>query len=282
MAPYIARGYTMKKDKNKEIEIRNRTVVKSNDLIQKSRFSLSLLQQKIVLYLISHITPRDKEFTLYEFSIIEFCRVCGIDSDNGKNYAMLKAAIKGIADKSMWIELEDGEETLVRWIEKPYINKRSGLIKIRLDEDLKPYLLQLKANFTQYELLWTLHFKSKYTIRLYELIKSIHYKDLEPYSTVYTLNSLRRLLDAERYTDYKHFRERVLDVAVKEINQYSDKIVEYKPIKEGKAVTQIEITVTSKDTLKTLKIRSDIEHEYNLNQMTLWDLLEDRGIVSYE
>ena len=272
----------MPRDKNKEIEIRNRTVVKSNDLIQKSRFSLSLLQQKIVLYLISHITPRDKEFTLYEFSIIEFCRVCGLDIENGNNYIMLKAAIKGVADKSMWIETEDGEETLVRWIEKPYINKRSGLIKIRLDEDLKPYLLQLKANFTQYELLWTLHFKSKYTIRLYELIKSIHYRDLEPYSHTYTVNNLRRLLDAESYKDYKNFKARVLDIAVKEINLYSDKIVEYKPIKEGKAVTQIELIIKSKDPLETLKIRSDIEHEYNLNQMTLWDMMEDRGLVSYE
>ena len=145
------------------IELRNKMVVKANDLIQKSRFDLSLQQQKIILFLISHIEPSDKEFKLYEFSVIDFCQVCGIDYTAGKNYKDIKKAIKEIADKSVWIKTQDDEETLLRWVEKPYINKNSGTIKIRLDEDMKPYLLQLKKNFTQYELIYTLQFKSKYT-----------------------------------------------------------------------------------------------------------------------
>ena len=69
---------------NKYLELRNKTVTKANDLIQKSRFNLSLQQQKIVLYLISQVTPFDEDFKLYEFSIAEFCRVCGIDDNNGR------------------------------------------------------------------------------------------------------------------------------------------------------------------------------------------------------
>ena len=42
-------------------------VNKSNDLIQRSRFNLSLQEQKIILYLISQITPYDHDFKLYEF-----------------------------------------------------------------------------------------------------------------------------------------------------------------------------------------------------------------------
>ena len=100
----------------KYLQIRHSTVVKSNDLIQKSRFSLSLLQQRILLYLISQITPVDDDFKLYEFSIAEFCKVCGI-SYNGRSYNEIKAIIKEIADKSVWITLADGKtETLVRWI----------------------------------------------------------------------------------------------------------------------------------------------------------------------
>ena len=102
----------MKQD-NQILEIRNKTVIKANDLIQKSRFNLSLQQQKIVLYLISQITAFDEDFKLYEFSIAEFCKVCGIDDTSGKNYTDLKQAIKDIADKSLWITIED-EETLLR------------------------------------------------------------------------------------------------------------------------------------------------------------------------
>ena len=57
------------------LSVRNRTVTKANELIQKSRFSLSLQQQKIMLYLISQISPYDEEFKLYTFSITEFCKV---------------------------------------------------------------------------------------------------------------------------------------------------------------------------------------------------------------
>lgn len=262
-------GYDLKEN---YVALREKQVVKANDLIQKSHFSLSLLQQKIVLYLISQIEYTDKEFRLYEFDIREFCKVCGIDFDNGGNYTYLKEQIKEIADKSLWITIED-EETLLRWIEKPYINRKEGVIKIRLDEDMKPFLLQLKANFTQYELIYTLHFKSKYTIRLYELIKSIHYHELETYERTYTVEELQKLLDAEVYKTYQHFREKVIDKAIAEINEYSDKIVSYEPIKVGRRIGKIKLKIASKDTLKKLEIRAEIDREMNFdpNQISLWD-----------
>ena len=251
-------------------------VFKANDLIQKSRFNLSLQQQKIVLYLISQITAYDEEFKLYEFSIPEFCRICGI-SETG-NYTDLKAAIKEIADKSLWITIEN-EETLLRWIEKPYINKQDGIIKIRLDNDMKPFLLQLKENFTSYELIWTLHFKSKYTIRLYELVKSIHFHDLEEYTRVYKLEELKRVLGAEKYNRWIHFKQRVLEPSIDEINRYSDKNVVWEPLKKGKAIEKISFTITSKDTFEALRIRDEIMKEMGYEQLTLWDELEERGIV---
>lgn len=261
------------------LEVRNKQVRKANELIQKSRFNLSLQQQKVVLYLISQISPFDEDFKLYEFSVSEFCRVCGIDETSGKNYTDLKNAIKDIADKSLWIHLDDGTETLLRWIEKPYINKKSGMISIRLDKDMKPFLLQLKKNYTQYDLLWTLRFRSKYSIRLYELIKSIHFKELETYERIYELEELKRILNAETYTTYQTLKTRVLNPAIEEINEFSDKQVSYEPIKKGRSVIKIRFVINSKPTLIREKIRSDIEHEFGLTQLTFWDTLEQKGYV---
>lgn len=250
---------------------RNRQVVKANELIQKSRFSLSVQQQKIVLYLISQINAYDTEFKLYEFSIQDYCKVCGIDYQSGQNYQAIKTSIKEIADKSIWVEKENGEETLLRWIEKPYVNKKSGVIRIRLDEDMKPYLLQLKKNFTQYELLWTLHFNSKYSVRLYELIKSIHFKELESYTRQYSLDELRKLLDAETYTTYQTFKTRVLIPAVNEINSYSDKNLSYEPITQGRSVCYIRFTITTKEVMERLQLQDSLEKEFGTEQLTLWD-----------
>jgi plasmid replication initiation protein len=220
--------------------------------------------------LISQIEVQDEEFKEYEFSIGEFCRVCGIDYKSGKNYQDIKQAIKEIADKSLWIALPNGSETLLRWIEKPYINAKSGLIRIRLDRDMKPFLLQLKQNFTKYELIYTLRFKSKYTIRLYEIIKSVHFNERVYYQRTFSLEELRSLLGAENYTQYKDFKKRVLEVATQEINQFSDKKVEYDEVKRGNKVEKILLTIRTKEDDEILSLRLRIDEELGGGQMT-WE-----------
>ena len=244
------------------VKAQSQTIIKANDLIQRSRFSLSLLQQKAVLYLISQIQPTDEDFKLYEFSISDFYKVCGITNDSGRNYEMLKSSIKEIADKSLWITLPNGKETLVRWIEKPYIDKNNGTIRIKLDADMKPFLLQLQSNFTKYELFWTLQFRKKYSVRLYELVKSIHYNELVPYEKIYDLEELKKLLDAENHKTFQHFKERALEPAIEEINEYSDKVVEYEPIRYGRTIGRIKLKVATKDAMLRLQLR--VEQEKSL------------------
>lgn len=255
------------------LTVRHKMVRKANQLIQKSRFSLSLQQQKILLYLISQISPQDEDFKLYQFSIPEFCRVCGI-TVGGPNYRDMKSAIKDIADKSLWVRLPNGTESLLRWIEKARIDDKSGQIEVRLDNDMKPFLLLLKENYTQYEMIFTLHFKSKYTIRLYELVKSIHFHEDQVYKRTYDVDELKKLLDAEVYTEYRNFKPRVLQPCVAEINRYSDKNISFEEIKRGRKVLAIEFTISSKDTSDVLRIKSEIDKEFGTDQLTLWDRIE--------
>lgn len=252
--------YFIEVDKEPKAE-RHNIVVKSNQLIQNARFSLSAQQQKIVLYIISKIEPFDDDFKLYQFKITDFCQVCGIEP-KGNIYSLLKTQIKNISDKSLWIENEQGVETLCRWIKKPYIDKRSGTMQIQLDEDLKPYLLQIKEKFTEYELIYTLNFKSKYSIRLYEYLKSIHYDKLKPYNTTIEIEEFQRMLDST-YTNFKDFHARVLKPTYKEINQYSDMNFEYELIKSKKTVTHIKIAIETKEIIS--RIETSHKNEMLLN-----------------
>ena len=83
---------------------RSYKVVKSNDLIQKARFDLTVQEQKIILYLISKLKPDDDKSTAVKFTVKEFCSVCGINL-SGKNYNDINNIIKNLADKSLWIRL---------------------------------------------------------------------------------------------------------------------------------------------------------------------------------
>ena len=144
---------------------------------------------------------------------------------------------------------------------------------------MKPFLLELKKNFTAYELIYTLHFRSKYSIRLYELVKSIHFHEIETYSRTYPLDELKRLLDAETYEQYRDFRTRVLEPAIKELNKYSDKTIEYRPIKRGRSVAQIELIISTKKPMERLRIRDQVEKDLGSTEITLFDELTMKGMV---
>ena len=64
---------------NDMISSRKQLVVKSNTLIQEARYSLSVQQQRILLYMISRIDPNQDHSTPCEISITEFCALCGLE-----------------------------------------------------------------------------------------------------------------------------------------------------------------------------------------------------------
>lgn len=237
-------------------------VVKSNDLIQRNRFELSLPEQKTVAYICSMIQPMQTEesgFQLeYEFKIREYCKICGIDYDNGKNYQDVKATLKKLRDKSMWLTLPDGSETTVGWLAKATTNKKSGIAHIKLDEDMVPYLFDLKQKFTQYQLYNVLGMKSAFSVRIYELMKSYSFR----HTITFELDELKKLLMVENvksYNRFPDFRRKVLEKAQLEINELTDINIEFEPIKTGKKVTSIKFIIEEKFKNSRKRIRTSNE-----------------------
>jgi plasmid replication initiation protein len=232
--------------KLKMSELRDYKVVKSNDLIQKSRFQLSLQEQKIILYLVSKIKPEDIDFQEHIFEIRDFCKICGLEANSGANYKYIKQTLKKLRDRSIWVLLPNGSETTLAWIDKVTINKNSGSVIIKIDNDMKPYLLQLKERFTSYELLYTLAMKSQYSVRMYELLKSYEWK----HGQTFQIEELKRILLAENYTLFPDFKRYVLDISMREINELSDITVTYEIIKEGRKYAKLDFSINLKKGLE--------------------------------
>lgn len=229
-------------NKEERFENRNLKVIKSNELIQKTRFQLSSQQQKALLYIISKIKPEQDDFEYQTFNILDFCDVCGIDPYQGKNHKNLKATLQVLSDKSMWITETDGTEILMRWLISVQIKPRSGKVQIMIDPHLKPYLLQLRSRFTQFELKYTLAMHSKYSVRLYEILKS--YAALnEPIR--FTVDRFRNMVGAE-YELWYDLKRKVIDIALKEINTVSDLKVAYEGIKRGRSYIAVEFYIEVK------------------------------------
>lgn len=247
---------------DEKIEIakkRDYLVVKGNELIQQNRFELSLQEQKTVAFICSMIKPieaMDKAngvpFQLeYEFNIRDYCKVCGIDYDNGKNYADVKEVLKHLRDRSMWLTLENGSETLVGWLAKVTTNKRSGIAKIKLDEDLVPYLFDLGQKFTQYQLYNILAMKSAFSVRIYELLKSYAFQK----SKTFDLDELKRLLSVDNiksYVRFPDFRRYVLEKAQEEINELTDININFEPITKGRKVIKVKFRIDVKNPIERM------------------------------
>ena len=245
------------------IEQNKLTVAKANEFILRARYDLSTLQLKIVLYIIAQIQKYDVDLPLITFSIQDFCRVCGIDENSGGNYRLIKDAVKQITDKSHWITLEDGRETVIRWIEKPYMDKYNGTITVKLDNDLKPFLMDLTGNFTLYEIWNIMRLKSKYAIRFYEFIKCKHFDEDAPYQFRQDLEELKAIVGAESYKTFSAFRERVLEPAIAEINTKTDKIVSYDALATGRKTNTLIIYVKTKSQLDIDTIHAEIDEFFN-------------------
>lgn len=223
---------------------RNYMVVKSNELIQQSRVTFSLQEQKALLYIISQLKPGTKKFTYQTLDLSEFCQISGMKIC-GKNYSDLKSAIDGLG-RPFWIWMDNDSEEQCRFVQKAVVHPRKGTIQLRLDESLQPYLLELKKNYTQYELKYILTMQSKYTIRLYELLRSW----AERGYCEYDLDKLQKLLGSEyRWQDFKRF---ALEPAVDEINEITDLQVEYAVHKAGRKVSFITFDIKKKGKKKSI------------------------------
>ncbi len=234
-------------------------VAKSNELIQKSRYSMTVQQNRVMLYLISKIRPNDFGDEVYQISVREFCKVCNLDYNSGKNYADAKRAIKAIADKSVWVQQENGDDVLLRWLNRVRLNRETGCFEITFHQDMLPFLYDLQTRYTRYSLDNVLTMKSKYGIRLYELLKSYQYLGKE---ITFTVDELRHRLDAEKYTRYPDFRRYVLEKAIDDINECSDIQIGYIPVKShGKRATDTIIFSIKEPSYTSSKMRK--QRKYN-------------------
>lgn len=231
---------------NYELEIlkqQDYKIVKKNEIIQKARNQLSLLQLKTLACILSKVKPNDKPGQTYTFRIKDFCDICGIEYNSGKNYALLKTALKGLRDKSFWMTDEDGKDVLVAWIEKPKIDPRSKKIEVRLDEDISKYIIGWLTEYTQYSLFEVIPMQSRYSFVLFELLKSYAYQK----ERIFDVDDLKMKIGATKYVNFKDFRKKVLEIATREINTFTEMNISWEPAEtKGRKVTKIKFTMTEK------------------------------------
>ena len=172
------------------------------------------------------------------------------------NYMQKQAFFNIKADKKLGIEYES-------IVPIPYVkwNDYNDEVLIRFSPEIMPYLINLKAEFTQYKISELQKLNSKYSIILYRWL-SMQYNQYEHYSVKggrraeqvesyqnpsITVKELRVITDTlNEYKEMSNFTREVLNKPLEEINAHTSFNVTYEKVKKGRSIDSIVFHIEKK------------------------------------
>lgn len=216
-------------------------VTQANQLVE-ARYHLSLGEQRLILAMIAKIQPEDEDFKPYLIGIGELAEFMGVSKTS--MYQECQKITKRLLERA--IEINEASGLLqIGWVSSAKYLNGKGMVRLSFDPLLKPYLLQLKGNFTSCKLKMLLSFKSQYTMRIYNLLKQyekLKVREIE-------LEQLRQILGVEhsQYTLYSNFKKDIIETTRKELYGKDDIFFDYDEIKYGRRVGLLRFHIKAKE-----------------------------------
>ena len=219
--------------------IANPLVVQHNAMVNAG-FSLSALEMRCFLAMISRIGRDDTALPMCRIPVKELCT----DSASKNVYQEVRAMTEKMASRFLLLEVlgPEGQRLPEPDLKlRPLMGaidylKREGVVEAVFNEHLRPYLLELKNNFTKAQLSQVLKIKRPASHRIYWLLREYVAFGKRTVSVA----ELRHVLGfKDEYADrFDHFKTRVLDPAQEELAQ-TDLPFTYELIKQGRVITEI-------------------------------------------
>lgn len=249
-------------------------VVQDNNLIQAIN-KLDRTTFKVFEMAVSCIDTKNpkQEVTLSKHDIFNF-----LEMDNSNRYTRMEEVMKRLSQQGIILNLPNDEKMLVnvtstlRWGTK----ENNDIVVIEFNNKIMPYLIELKSNFTQYQITEIKGLNSKYSLILFKWIM-MKYNSYQSNPEI-SIDELRELTDTlDSYNArFSLFEDKVLKVAKKEINQYTTLRVSYEKIaRKGRKITSIRWSVEEKDKEKAIDVTTDeiLSNKSDLN--TLYTLFKN-------
>lgn len=230
------------------------TVCKSNRVIEAG-YRLSLNEQRVVLACIGQVNSKDELLATdrFELSAKKFASLFAVTEERA--YHALTEVTESLFNRYVVIDNPFPDDPSVtrlktRWISSIRYKENTGKIVLCFANDILPYLSSLQGQFTQYDIEHVSKMTSIYAIRLYELLvqwQKTGNREVE-------IDWLKKRFEIESlYPDMCDFKKRVLDPAVKDINEHSNFTLTWTQRKTGRRVTHLLFTFSEKQPEKPKK-----------------------------
>ena len=214
-------------------------VVKANRLVQAS-YTLSTVEQRIVLLSVVHARETGKGIKddLLHISAADYAQAFNVTKQAARQ--ALAGAVETLFNRRVTIDYFDKDlgQTIpltVRWINAMSYIDDQGMIAIRFNPDIVPEFTRLESNFTSYMLDDIRDLNSAYSIRLYEIAAQWRSAGQTPLIELADFRQKMGLAAGE-YDGINDFKKRVLNLAVKQINDTTDITLECEQVKAGRSI----------------------------------------------
>lgn len=215
----------------------DRVVVQHNDLI-RAQYDMSLLEMRLFIAMLARINRGDKEFSTYRIPVSELYPE---DKVGGKTYSQIKKAVMRLSSRTITVESKD-ERGIREIVSNPIMatcryKEKSGHVMAQFNNFVKPYLLELRGDFSVAQELTLIEFRSFYSFRVYWLLKLSAFQG--DTITVGLSEMKHMFLLTGKYANFADFKRFVLEIAQHEIAA-TDMAFDFKPIKDGKSVVSVQ------------------------------------------
>lgn len=235
--------------------MKNGLVVKDNALINAS-YNLEVTEQRLILLAI--INARETQQGITSDSKLEIHASDYANQFNVKKetaYEALKNAVNNLFERQFSFRETTKKGIGIvrsRWVSRIKYIDDSAILEITFAPDVVPLITRLEQHFTSYQLKQVSQLTSKYAIRLYELL--IAWREVGKVPKI-ELSEFREKLGiaADEYKAMNHFKSRVLEPSIKQINEHTDITVSYEQHKTGRTITGFSFRFKQKQALKIAK-----------------------------
>lgn len=236
----------------------NKLEVRQHNAITNARYEYSEMQLDIFLYLLSSLR-KDQPDGTYEVSVGEMSKLTG----KKYNYQQLRIATEGMGSRMFEIPNETDRKGRQVWRQMWMFDRidyvhGTGIIEIEFTRTIQPYLFDLKASFTSFQLYSALRLSSKHAKRIYALCSQWKDKGQTP---DYVIDEFKRTIgllndkgDLE-YSEITMFKKFVLDIAVKQINECTDLEISYTLKKRGRSFQNVIFNIKSQPLAVALPVK---------------------------
>lgn len=234
-----------------------KVVVQHNALVN-ARFDLTTVEMRLFMAMLSRIGRDDEEFREMLVPLTEVVALSG-RRPSVKDYQQVEAMCDQLVSRVLRIERPTGESggrrrrrgrkdgegatpdfDLLPLMAYAKYRGAEGALRVRFNDEVMPYLLQLHQNFTKAQVVQLLKLKSPHSYRIYWLLK-----EYGAFGTrTLGVDELKGILSLEgQYKQFPLFRLRVLDKAQQELSK-TDLPFAYELLRGGgaKHVTHIKFT----------------------------------------